>query len=99
MGSERRGKGRTFSSGGIWALWGKKRSTTLSMTAREHPFPEHGNRSCGRDQHEVSQEIWKGSSRSSSFLSHIHMLPYSFRATPKQFGCIPLRSRSNYGKY
>lgn len=42
----RRGKravsGGTSSSGGIWALGGKNRSTTLPRAAREHPSPEPG---------------------------------------------------------
>lgn len=51
--------GWTSSSGGIWALWGKKRSRTLPTTATERPFPEPGRRSCGRDKCEVSQEVGK----------------------------------------
>ena len=102
VGSEKREKrgwgGWTSSSGGIWALWGKKRSRTLPMTATERPFPEPGHRSCGRDKCEVSQEVWKGSSRSSGFTSHTHMLPDGFKATCKQFRCVPLRLGPNCGK-
>lgn len=67
--------GGASSSGGIWALWGKKRPTTLPMAATERPIPEPGHLSCGRDKHEVSQEVWKNSSKSSGFTSHTDMLP------------------------
>lgn len=71
------------SSGGIWDLRGKKRSTALPMAAPDHPFPQP-RRSCGRDKHGVSQEVCEGSSRGGGFTSHIHMLPHGLTATLMQ---------------